>query len=417
MSLPSLWQEQRPSRGFDRLEAAIRSDVCVIGAGVTGAACAWRLLEHGLSVAIVDAREAAAGASGRNGGFAVTGTGLEYPGLAQQLGRPEAIRLHHATEAALDAMIALAGELRVPDTIRRTGSLWLADERERDDVLEAVRAASAAGISCRLAPELIPRPMRGSHVVAALFPLDAELMPAAWVRALVEAVADRGAEVFERSPVDDVVADGDGWSVRAGLGTVRAQAVVVACDGLIPRLLPELEHVIYPVRGQVAVTEPLAQVPLTHPTHSQSGFMYYRPTADGRVVVGGGRLEQLEHEYTDDERTTAAVQAQLDRFLREHLGLGRARVTHRWAGIMGFSADLLPVVGELPGRPGLYVAGGYSGVGNVLGHHCGGIVADLIATGGHRDAAAFDVARFGSGRAAVQREKAASRELARLIDG
>ena len=230
----------------------------------------------------------------------------------------------------------------------------------------------------------------------------------------MEAVADRGGRVYEHSPVDDVTADGDGWSVTAGSGAVSAQAVVVACDGLIPRLLPELEGAIYPVRGQVAATEPLAQVPLTHPTHSQSGFMYYRPTVDGRVVVGGGRLEQLEQEYTDDERTTAAVQEQLDRFLRQCLGLGRARVTHRWAGIMGFSADLLPVVGELPGRPGLYVAGGYSGVGNVLGHHCGGMVADLIATGGHRDAAAFDVARFGSGRPA-QREKAESRELARLI--
>jgi gamma-glutamylputrescine oxidase len=415
MSHPSLWQEQRPSRGFDRLEATTRSDVCVIGAGVTGAACAWRLLEQGLSVAVVDAREAAAGASGRNGGFAVTGTGMEYPAMSKQLGPAKAIRLHRSTETALDAMIALAAELRVPDAIRRTGSLWLGDERERDDVLEAVGLAAAAGISCRLAPELIPEPMRGSHVVAALFPLDAELMPAAWVRALVEAVADRGARVFERSRVDEVVADGAGWSVTAGLGSVRAQAVVVACDGLIPHLLPELEDMIYPVRGQVAATEPLAHVPLTHPTHSQSGFMYYRPTPDGRVVVGGGRIEQLEHEYTDDERTTAAVQAQLDRFLRDQLGLAQARVTHRWAGIMGFSADLLPVVGELPGRPGLYVAGGYSGVGNVLGHHCGGIVADLVATGGHRDAASFDIPRFGNRKPAVQREKDESRELARLL--
>jgi glycine/D-amino acid oxidase-like deaminating enzyme len=193
---------------------------------------------------------------------------------------------------------------------------------------------------------------------------------------------------------------------------VRAQAVVVACDGLIPRLLPQLDGVVYPVRGQVLATEPLQQGPLAYPTHSQSGFMYYRPTDDGRVVIGGGRLEQLDHEYTDAEAVTAGVQAQLDAFLAEWLGLGAARVTHRWAGIMGFSADLLPVVGALPDSPGLYVAGGYSGVGNVLGHLCGGIAADLIATGTHPQAAVLDAGRFDLTSPVAQLEKQRSRELA-----
>jgi glycine/D-amino acid oxidase-like deaminating enzyme len=134
------------------------------------------------------------------------------------------------------------------------------------------------------------------------------------------------------------------------------------------------------------------------------------------VVVGGGRLEHVEAEYTDDERTTAPVQQELDRFLDQRLGLGDVPVTHRWAGIMGFSADLLPVVGELPERPGLHVAGGYSGVGNVHGYLCGRIVADLIATGGHADSAIFDVARF-SGRPVPQLEKQSSRALSRSLIG
>jgi len=90
-------------------------------------------------------------------------------------------------------------------------------------------------------------------------------------------------------------------------------------------------------------------------------------------------------------------------------------VTHRWAGIMGFSADLLPVVGALPDCPGLYVAGGYSGVGNVLGHLCGGIAADLIATGTHPQAPALDAGRFDLTPAVEQLEKRRSRERARRL--
>ncbi|MFL6048319.1 MAG: NAD(P)/FAD-dependent oxidoreductase [Gaiellales bacterium] len=398
------------------LDADRRADVCVVGAGVTGASCAWRLLEHGVGVTVVDGRRAAAAASGRNGGFAVTGTGLDHDELERRVGDAGARDLRAATERSLDAMIALAAELGVPQAVRRTGSLWVAqDEHERAEIEKALSAATAAGIPCRAAPDLIPEPMRDRCEAAAFFPQDAELLPAAWVRTLSAAAADRGAMLFEGSPVGGLERDGDGWIVHAGGGTVHAQAVVVACDGLIARLLPQMEGVVYPVRGQVLATEPLRQGPLAYPTHSQSGFMYYRPTDDGRVVVGGGRLEQLEYEYTDEETVTAGVQARLDAFLAEWLGLGGARVTHRWAGIMGFSADLLPVVGALPDSPGLYLAGGYSGVGNVLGHLCGGIAADLIATGTHPQAAALDAGRFNLTSPVEQLEKRRSREHARRL--
>jgi glycine/D-amino acid oxidase-like deaminating enzyme len=416
VSDPSLWQEQHPGRAFPALDAEHRADVCVVGAGVTGASCAWRLLEHGVGVTVVDGRRAAAAASGRNGGVAVTGTGLDHDELAGRIGEAGARDLQAATERSLDAMIALAVELGVPQAVRRTGSLWVAqDEHERAEIERVLSAAAAAGIPCRPAADLIPKPMRDRCHTAAFFPRDAELLPATWVRTLAAAASDRGATVFEHSPVTGLEREGDGWAVHAG-GTVHAEAVVVACDGLIPRLLPQLHGVVYPVRGQVLATEPLQQGPLAYPTHSQSGFMYYRPTDDGRVVVGGGRLEQLEHEYTDEETVTAGVQARLDAFAAAWLGLGGARVTHRWAGIMGFSADLLPVVGELPDSPGLYVAGGYSGVGNVLGHLCGGIAADLIATGAHPQAPSFDVGRFDLTSPLDQLEKRRSRKHAtRLV--
>src|SRR5205823_5994585 len=208
-----------------------------------------------------------------------------------------------------------------------------------------------------------------------------------------------GALVHESSPVRELVADGTGWRARSTDGSVAADAVVVACDGLIPHLAPETAGLIYPVRGQVAATEvlPVEQRFLECPTHSMFAFMYYRPTPDGRIIVGGGRLADLEAEYTEHETTTPAVQHAIDRFAADVLGLEDVPMTHRWAGIMGFSADLLPLAGELRERPGLYVCGGYSGVGNVQGYHCGSLLADLIAVGHHPDAAVYDPNRFAAG--------------------
>ncbi len=155
-----------------------------------------------------------------------------------------------------------------------------------------------------------------------------------------------------------LTADGDGWALSLCRGADRARSAVavIACDGLIPALVPDLERIVYPVRGQVLATEPLEDTVITRPTHSDHGFLYYRPTPDGRVALGGGR-PAISTRSTRREADHAPVQAALEAFLSERLGIAASRVTHRWAGIMGFSADMLPVMGEIPGVPGCGCAG------------------------------------------------------------
>ena len=71
---------------------------------------------------------------------------------------------------------------------------------------------------------------------------------------------------------------------------------------------------------------------------------------------------------------TDPVQRSLERFVNDLVG-HKVRVDYRWAGIFGLVLDFLPVVGPVPGRDGAWVAGGYSGHGNVLGFACGRLVA------------------------------------------
>ena len=69
-----------------------------------------------------------------------------------------------------------------------------------------------------------------------------------------------------------------------------------------------------------------------------------------------------------DATPTALLQGFLDAHVRE-LG-ATVGVTHRWAGIMGFTEDGLPIVGAVAGRPNLYVCGGYSGNGMSYAFQC-----------------------------------------------
>src|SRR5919197_3215023 len=108
-----------------RPSGAGRVDVAIIGAGVTGCACALELARAGLRVRVHDAREVGGGASGRNGGFALRGAAARYDVARESYGSDAARELWRRTEAAHDRLAAISG-----DAHRRAGSLRLAADAE-----------------------------------------------------------------------------------------------------------------------------------------------------------------------------------------------------------------------------------------------------------------------------------------------
>jgi glycine/D-amino acid oxidase-like deaminating enzyme len=192
--------------------------------------------------------------------------------------------------------------------------------------------------------------------------------------------AEAGAELREQSRLDSL----------AGLG---GTTVVLATDGYTHGLVPELDAVVRPTRGQVLTTEALAELLFPCPHYARGGWDYWQQLPDRRLVIGGRRDAALEREYTGVEETTDEVQASIEELVEELLG-ERPAVTHRWAGLFGTSPDGLPLVGELPGRPGVWAAAGYSGHGNVLGLACGDLVARAILGETPPELALFEPARL-----------------------
>jgi gamma-glutamylputrescine oxidase len=363
METTSYWLAE-PTDPPPHVELDGEADVAVVGGGITGCACALALAEAGLRVRLFDAREIAGGASGRNGGFALRGGAAPFPVLADSIGSDATAAVWSWTEAELRVLGSVAG-----DALRSTGSLRLAiDDEERDELLEEYEALVDAGFEAEWREDL-PPPLAGRYPAALFHPPDAVLQPARLVRRLARRAADAGVEIHERTRVESVE------------GT-RAATVVVATDGYPSGLLGELEGLIVPTRGQVIATEPFEEMLFEIPHYGRHGFDYWHQRPDGRIVAGGFRDVSLDTEFTADEVTTPAVQSALESFVEEHVGRP-LRVDYRWAGIFGMVFDFLPVVGLAPGGERLWIAGGYSGHGNVLGFACGRLVARAIL--GDRD--------------------------------
>jgi glycine/D-amino acid oxidase-like deaminating enzyme len=339
-------------------------DVAIVGAGITGSSCAMTLARAGLVVRVHDERGVGEGASGRNGGFALRGGAMSFVHAREWLGGEGATSLWRWTERSLDRIVEVGG-----DALRRVGSLRLAADAEERDELEAeIAALREDGFAAEWRDDLPGRV--GDRFPAAIFhPPDASIQPARFVRRLAFAAAEAGAEFREHERVDDLAA-------------LDAERVVVATDGYPSGLLGELEGLIIPTRGQMIATEPVAERLFECPHYGRHGFDYWQQSQDGRILAGGFRDVALDSEFTADETTTPTIQGALERFVADVVGRP-LRVTHRWAGIFGLVPDFLPVVGRLPGSDRVWVAGGYSGHGNVLGFACGRLVARALL--GDRD--------------------------------
>ncbi len=336
-----------------------RPEVVVVGGGVTGCSCALSLARAGVRVRLQDSREIAGGASGRNGGFALRGAPAPYDVTEATVGRERAAELWRWTEDAIDRLETLAG-----DSFRRVGSLRLAvDAEERDELRAEFEALRAAGFDADWIEDFDP-PLAGRFAAAIRHPTDGVLQPARLVRRLALQAADAGVEIREHDRFDS-------------LEEAEGAAVVVCTDGYPSGLLGELEGLIVPTRGQVIATEPVSEQLFEVPHYGRHGFDYWHQAADGRIVAGGFRDASLESEFTATEETTEPIQRALESFVEGLLGRP-VRVDYRWAGIFGLVLDFQPVVGRVPGLERTWVAGGYSGHGNVLGFACGELVSRAV---------------------------------------
>ena len=368
----SLWLDSVPPPR-PPLDGDLSIDVAIVGGGVAGVATAYALARAGASVALVEARHLASAASGRNAGFLLTGVAENFVAASRRYGEPTAQRVWRFTRRNQELVRSVVAAHAIACDLEWNGSLQVAgDDDEWLEILGSVVKLVPLGFRATLD--------EGSR--SAWHADDGALHPAHFVRGLASAAEALGARVYQGTTAESVARD----AVRTRAGTLRASAVVVCANAYAPHMVRAR---IRPVRGQMLATAPLRERVLTRPAYAYRGYRYWRQTADGRVLVGGWRDLALAEEVGEEERTTERIQSALDGFLRES-GI-TVPVTHRWAGIMGFSHDGLPYVGRLP--DGVFLCAGFSGHGLGFALASAELVAALVRGGSPEDADIFDPQR------------------------
>ncbi|MCO5175908.1 MAG: FAD-binding oxidoreductase [Thermomicrobiales bacterium] len=353
------------------------ADVVVIGGGVAGCATAYQLAKRGLSVVLFEMRGICSGASGRNGGLTggqtlvPTDTGRAVHALSQANLR--LLRDELPSELGEDFDLRVDGLLDIATTddqwahIQHAQAVAASDEvvlLHRDDLRE-------------LMPVIGPE-VRG----ASLNRMGGHLWPFALVHGLARGARQHGARVMPWTPVEQVeIIGGRVRGVQTAAGSVATDCVVVATNAWTPKVVPDLpQGAIVPARGQILVTQPVGPV-LPLPFGLNYEKEYGRQTVTGQLLCGGYRRLDLDEGLGHyEERVTPDVINGIAGCLA---GLAptvsQVRIVRTWAGIMGFTADGLPLIGRHAAADGLHIIAGFNGGGFSFAVAGGAALAQMIA--------------------------------------
>jgi glycine/D-amino acid oxidase-like deaminating enzyme len=389
------------SGSLRRHNGVVDADVVVIGAGALGLSTALHCALSGRSVAVVERHTAGSQASGRAAGLFKS---VQADEPRTRLARRSIARaVTFAGWAGTPLAVASSGSFLIARTPqhRRYLEHELAQSRGWGvDVREATPAQLAEGLSYY-------QPAGGDF--ALWCPEDVYIEePIRLIEAYVAACQRLGAEVAEHEPVIGIsVTAGRVAGVETERRTITAPLVVDAAGGWVRQVaeLAGASVALAPVRHQLLITAPTAQVDPGDPiARVVDAAVYLRP-ARGGLMVGGFEPEPLPVDPRDQASSFSTDNLPLDLGVLCHLAdqvaaevpvASTAAIAEHRGGLFTMSPDGRFVTGPVPDLPGLWVASGCNGSGFSSSLAIGEALATWITTGAAPpDMTAFSPGRFG----------------------
>lgn len=375
-----------PFASAPTLKGEASADVVVIGGGYTGLHAALNAVERGFSVILLEAGRIGWGASGRNGGQMIPGWRKGAGELISTFGKAKARVLFDLALAARTLTLERIERHGIACDVRTNGHLTAA-VKPTDLGWMRAEAQTLAGVMDYPHARVLDREDARERLDSPIFHggfLDAgggHVHPLNYALGLADAARSAGVRLFENSRALGIDTQ-SGVTARTAAGQVKARYGVLACDALLEGLEPRIAGRIMPVANYLIATRPLenpAALIAGDLAVSDSRFVvdYFRMSADGRLVFGGG------------ERYTPAPPADIPAFVRPYMTrifpqLADVAIDYAWGGLVSITMSRLPHVGRFGD---VFFAHGYSGQGVLMPALTGKVLAEAMAGTAER----FDV--------------------------
>ncbi|MBA3243967.1 MAG: FAD-binding oxidoreductase [Actinobacteria bacterium] len=400
---PAAWP---PARAL-RAPLPQSTDVLIVGGGLAGTALAYYLARAGVECVLVERAELNREASGTNAGsfhFQIALhqlTALETGNVRERL--QTEVRLH--AEAA-EVWKTLERELSGSLEIHITGGLMVAETPDELRLLHEKRELEEeAGLETHVLEGAELRefaPYLADDLLGATWcPDEGHANPMLAAPLFAARAAEAGAELRTHAEVTRVEVDPDGgarrFTVSTGAGRVHARRVVNA-TGAWANEVGALVGLRLPMRAEglhLNVTEPCERV--LEPMIQHIGRrLTLKQSTNGTFIIGGGWPANPEPPPGRFSTTWESTAGNVAVALRVLPLLAEVRIVRTWSGVMAFTADLAPIVGESARLPGFHTL--IATTGFTLSPLLAQLLAEELATGRAAIPPAYAVDRTPAGQ-------------------
>ena len=374
-------------------------DVLIVGAGFSGLCTARVLAKAGKSVLLCEAETIGYGASTRNGGMlGPSFHKLGVAGLNAKYGIERTNAILRESIGFVDFVAELVSEEQIACDFYRSGRLRCASQPAHYDQMarELVTLQEATGVQAEMVPVEKMREEIGSERFhgGVRYHNDGGLHPARYHDGLVAVVRKAGALIAPDTRVSTLARTSNGYQVSTSQGTVKADQVAICTNGYTSDLTPALRRRLLPIRSAMIATEPLSPELMQRlmPTRRMYGdsrrvMAYYRTSPDNQRILFGGRA------VGPGDRPMANARDLRKMMLDVFPELKATRITHSWSGLVAYTFDHAPHIGE---QNGLYYAMGYCGSGVARSSYFGTKLGHKMLGDEARGVTSFDDLSFES---------------------
>ncbi len=381
-----VWLSYRsPAVPTHKLVRDVKTEVLVVGMGVSGAMIAEALTARGFSVVCIDRRGPLQGSTAATTALVQFEIDQPLTALCAMIGRLQAQQAWRRSRLAVANLHARIAELGIDCRLAATQSLYLAGNMLAPGQLQLeAEARRQAGIGATyLTPSDLQEKFGIARAGAILSHHNLALDPRKLTAGMLVRALERKARLY--APVEAVlIEDGpDEVTVVTKQGpTITARHLVLATGYELADIVPAAKHRIISTWAIATCRQPRKLWPgAAFVWEASDPYLYMRATSDGRVVCGGE-----DEEFTDEEHRDSLISLKAERIsakLSKLFPQIDTRADFAWAGAFGTTTTGLPYIGAIRRHPRIHSVMGYGGNGITFSQ----IASEIITTSieGNRD--------------------------------